>query len=96
MLNSLRRIIQRVNATSDLDEALNVIVEQIQHEMEVDVCSTYLLSQSSGGIVLMATRGLNPDAVARSELGAGEGLVGQVIRTGEPLNVDDAASHPQF
>ena len=96
MLNSLRRIIQRVNATSDLDEALNVIVEQIQHEMEVDVCSTYLLSQSSGGIVLMATRGLNPDAVARSELGAGEGLVGQVIRTGEPPNVDDAASHPQF
>lgn len=96
MLNSLRRIIQRVNATSDLDESLNVIVEQIQHEMQVDVCSVYLRSQPSGGNVLMATRGLNPAAVGQAELCAGEGLVGQVMRSGEPLNADDAAQHPHF
>ena len=45
---------------------------------------------------LFATEGLDPAAVHVTRLKPGEGLVGEIMRQGRPLNLSDAPSHPAF
>ena len=63
MLNTLRRIVQEVNSARDLAAALDIIVQRVREAMGTEVCSVYLLNPDIGRYVLMATEGLNKDAV---------------------------------
>jgi phosphotransferase system, enzyme I, PtsP len=45
---------------------------------------------------LFATRGLRPEAVHRTRLRVGEGLVGVIAASARPLALADAQSHPDF
>jgi phosphotransferase system, enzyme I, PtsP len=46
--------------------------------------------------VLMATEGLNKRSIGKVSMAANEGLVGLVGTREEPLNLEDAASHPRY
>ncbi len=63
--------------------------------MVAEVCSIYLL-RASGEMELFATEGLDPGAVHVTQMKPGEGLVGEIMRLGRPLNLSDAPSHPAF
>ena len=96
MLDSLRSIVQRVNAAGGLAEALEIIVDRVKFTLDVDVCSIYLLEPKQGRYLLMATRGLDQAAVKVASLSPSEGLVGVVASREEPINLDDAESHPRY
>ncbi|WP_304639183.1 phosphoenolpyruvate--protein phosphotransferase [Pseudomonas sp.] len=96
MLNTLRRIVQEVNAARDLPHALAIIVQRVREAMGTEVCSVYLLDPDSTRYVLMATEGLNKDAVGVVSLATNEGLIGYVGAREEPVNLEDAAAHPKF
>lgn len=96
MLDLLRRITQAVSTASSLDEALELIVNRVKQAMEVDACSVYLTDEESGAHTLMATLGLNVDAVGKVKLAKNDGLVGLVAERQEPVNVIDAADNPRF
>src|SRR5690348_17330929 len=96
MLDSLRSIVQDVNAADDLQTALDAIVHRVREVMGTEVCTVYLRDPNTGRLVFMANEGLNPDFVGKISLAGDEGLVGQVATREEPLNTDDAESHPSF
>jgi phosphotransferase system enzyme I (PtsP) len=96
MLDTLRRLIQEVNVARNLEQALAIIVQRIKQIIDADVCSVYLADSNTEQYVLMATEGLHPEAVGQVRLGPGEGLVGLVAQRAEPLNLDDAPSHPRY
>ncbi len=96
MLNALRKLVQEVNAASHLEEVLNLIVRRVRTEMATQVCSIYLFNNDSQRYILMATEGLNPNAIGKVSLALDEGLVGLVAKREEPINLDDAESHPQY
>jgi len=96
MLDLLRRIIQKVNSASDLQEALDIIVVDVRRVVEVDVASVYLFDADNGDYVLMATEGLRKDAIGHVRMNPDEGLVGMVARREEAVNLEDAASHPRY
>ncbi|HEY4732827.1 MAG TPA: phosphoenolpyruvate-utilizing N-terminal domain-containing protein, partial [Gammaproteobacteria bacterium] len=96
MLNTLRSIVQEVNAARDLDHALSIIVKRVKQTMQVDVCSVYLIDPVSQHYVLMASDGFRPDAIGKVRLKQGEGLVGVVGSTEEPLNLANAPDHPRY
>lgn len=96
MLSTLKRIVQEVNAAGDLAQALSIIVTRVKQSMKVDVCSVYLLDPASDDYVLMATDGLNPESVGVVRLRRGEGLISVVGESEEPLNLDDAPTHPRY
>lgn len=96
MLEILRRIVQEVNSAPDLSSALEVMVERVRLSMGTEVCSIYLLDHNANRYYLMATEGLNKAAVGQATLNFSEGLVGQVGMREEPINLDDAPSHPKF
>lgn len=95
MLQSLRSIVQEVNAARDLQTVLEIAVTRIKAAMATQVCSVYLRDGDSK-YVLMATDGLNENAVGKVRLGPREGLVGWVVVREEPINLDEAESHPSY
>jgi len=74
---------------------LHAVVRTIAVSMVAEVCSLYL-RRASGEMELFATEGLDPGAVHVTRLMPGEGLVGEIMRIGGPLNLSDAPSHAAF
>jgi phosphotransferase system enzyme I (PtsP) len=96
MLSTLRRIVQEVNAASDLKTALTIIVQRVKEAMDSDVCSVYLLAPETNRFVLMATDGLKKRSIGKVSMAPNEGLVGLVGTREEPLNLENAADHPRY
>ncbi len=76
-------------------QKLDMVVRIIAVSMVAEVCSLYL-ARKSGEMELFATEGLDPGAVHVTRLKPGEGLVGEIMRSGRPLNLSDAPAHPAF
>jgi phosphotransferase system enzyme I (PtsP) len=96
MLNTLRKIVQEVNAAKDLKAALGIIVQRVREAMGSQVCSVYLLDPETNRFVLMATEGLNKKAIGKVSMAPNEGLVGLVGTREEPLNLEHASEHPRY
>ena len=91
----LRQIREAMSAAAPAQARLDQVVRTIARSMVADVCSIYL-RRSSGELELFATQGLNPEAVHKTRLGPGQGLVGEVARAAEPIALSDAPLHPSF
>lgn len=96
MLEILRRVIQEVNAARDLTGALNIIVDRVQESMGTQACTVYLTNDDDTRYVFMATRGLNQSAVGSVSLSNDEGLVSYVGERAEPVNLENATTHPRY
>lgn len=96
MLSVLRKIVQEVSAAPDLETVLDLTVRRIQRAIHTQVCSIYLLDSVTQRYVLMATQGLNREAVGLASLSSTEGVVGLVGQRAEPLNLEDASVHPSY
>ena len=92
LLRRLREIMaEQTSAQTRLDKLVSVIAAN----MVAEVCSIYL--RRAGKVLeLFATEGLRPDAVHKTRLKEGEGLVGWVSETAEAVNLSDAPSDPHF
>ncbi len=92
LLRRLREIsAEPVNAQTRLDK----IVTQIAANMVAEVCSVYVL-RADQRLELYATEGLNREAVHLTTMQSGEGLVGLIARSAEPLALPEAHEHPSF
>ncbi|MBY8824592.1 phosphoenolpyruvate--protein phosphotransferase [Sphingomonas colocasiae] len=95
---SAREILTRLHdvmaARSNAQAKLNQVVNIVGEALDSEVCSIYLLRD--GVLELFATRGLKQEAVHVTKLALGEGLVGTIAEHVETLNLDEAASHPDF
>ena len=78
------------------DDSLDIMVNHVAEAMHVDVCSIYLLDERNKRYVLMASKGLKPEAVGHVSLSVGEGLVGLVGNREEIVNLDNAPKHERF
>lgn len=91
LLRKLREIMETGGVAQ---ERLDRLVAMIASTMVADVCSIYL---TRGAVhELFATEGLKSEAVHRTRLKHGEGLVGLVAETAQPLNIADAPHHERF
>ena len=81
-------------ARSTAQAKLNSVVKIIGEATDSEVCSIYLLRE--GVLELFATQGLDQAAVHVTKMAMGEGLVGTIAQNVEILNLDEAASHPDF
>jgi len=92
---ALRRLREVMAGSGSAQHRLDEIVRIIAAEMTAEVCSVYVL-RSGDFLELFATEGLNPEAVHVTRLAVGEGLVGTIAATAEPLHLPDAQSHEKF
>jgi len=92
LLKSLRQAMAQPGGGQ---QRLDTIVKLIATNMVAEVCSVYL-KRDEENLELCATEGLNPGAVHKSRLKVGEGLVGRIARSGDPVNSKDAEHEPGF
>ena len=95
MLDALRHIVQDMDAAPSFRVALDMIVARVSMILDVEVCSIFLRDRA-GRFHFVANEGLNTDLVGQLSLAANEGLVGLVAERAEPINLEDASSHPRF
>ncbi|MXN65193.1 phosphoenolpyruvate--protein phosphotransferase [Stappia sp. GBMRC 2046] len=91
----LRRLREVMAEPINAQERLDKIVVLIAANVVAEVCSVYIL-RADGMLELYATEGLNRDAVHKTSLGVGEGLVGLIAADARPLNLPNAQAHPAF
>jgi phosphotransferase system enzyme I (PtsP) len=91
----LRRLREIMAEPVSAQDRLDKIVILIAANMVAEVCSVYVM-RADGTLELFATEGLNREAVHRTTMVAGEGLVGLIASTAEPLALSDAQAHPAF
>ncbi|KAJ56001.1 peptidase [Actibacterium mucosum KCTC 23349] len=94
-----RKLLQRLRDTlaeaGEGQERLDRITHLIADSMRTGVCSIYLFRDAET-LELCSTEGLNPDAVHQTRMRVGEGLVGRVAATSQPINTGDAPSERGF
>ncbi len=95
---SAREILVRLHdvmaARTAAQAKLNQVADIIAEALDSEVASIYLLRE--GVLELFSTHGLDQAAVHVTTLALGEGLVGTIAQNVETLNLDEAASHPDF
>ncbi|CAA9360315.1 MAG: Phosphocarrier protein kinase/phosphorylase, nitrogen regulation associated [uncultured Microvirga sp.] len=91
----LRRLREMLAEPVSAQTRLDRIVVLIASNMVAEVCSVYVM-RAEGDLELYATEGLNREAVHLTTMKKGEGLVGLIAATAEPLALSDAQSHPAF
>ena len=93
---SPRRLLARLReAMAHGSAPLEELVHLVAVELVSEVCSVYAVRP--GEILeLVATEGLNPQAIGRTRLRIGEGIIGLCAATGGIMNLPDAQNHPAF
>jgi phosphotransferase system, enzyme I, PtsP len=98
-VTGIRRLLRRLRdimaRSGTAQERLDHIVALVAAEMVAEVCSAYVM-RAGEVLELFATVGLRPEAVHRTRLHVGEGLVGVIAATARPLALADAQQHPDF
>ena len=76
-------------------ERLDRIVKLIACGLVAEVCSIYL-RRDDQTLELCATQGLKPEAVHQTRLRVGQGLVGRIAESAEPINTTNAPATRGF
>lgn len=91
----LRRMHDAVAEEVSVQQRLDELTRIIASHIVADVCSIYL-RRPDDELELYSTEGLNREAVHKTRLKWGEGLVGSVAATMKPLVTAEAPLHPSF
>jgi phosphotransferase system enzyme I (PtsP) len=98
-LTPFRRLLRRLRdiMAADLpaEQRLQQTVSLIAADMVAEVCSVYVM-RAGEVLELFATHGLRREAIHKTRLRVGEGLVGDIAAHARPLALSDAQSHPNF
>ena len=90
----LRRLREVMAEPETGQKRLDKIVTLIASNMVAEVCSIYVMRANV--LELYATEGLKREAVHKSKLRVGEGLVGLIADQAIGLNLTEAPDHPAF
>jgi phosphotransferase system enzyme I (PtsP) len=91
----LRRLRDTMAEEGQGQARLDHITHLIADSMRADVCSIYLFRDLQT-LELCATQGLLAEAVHKTRMRLGEGLVGRVAKTARTVNTADAPGTPGF
>ena len=91
----LKRLKETLSELGEAQARLDEIVKIIAVSMKSEVCSIYLLNRKNN-LELYATEGLQSKAVHYSELNVGQGLVGKIAATAEPIKTSQVSKTKGF
>ncbi len=98
-MSSSRRLLARLRdimaGGGRVQERLDRIVRAIANDLVAEVCSVYIL-RTGEVLELFANVGLLPEALHRTRLNMGEGLIGVIAARARSIALSDAQSHPAF
>jgi len=91
----LRRLRDVMAGGGKAQSRLDKIVTIVAADMVAEVCSVYVMRPGEV-LELFANKGFKPEAVHKTRLRVGEGLVGDIAAHARPLALAEAQTHPNF
>ena len=86
---------QQLSMTTDPDELFEQILNAARKVFRFENAIIRLIDQETKLLVTVASYGYTDDVIA-PEIHVGEGIMGTVAKTGEPLLIRDIAEHPSY
>jgi len=94
-LGALRAIDIAITASLDLRVVLNIFLDQVTSLMNVDAADVLLLNTRTHALEYAAGRGFRSHGIGRRRLRLGEGVVGRVALTYQPISVPNLGEAPE-
>jgi Nif-specific regulatory protein len=85
-----------VTSSLDLDEIFQSIMATIERSLKLEKGSLVLYDESSETLRLVAAIGLSADEIDKGVYQLGEGVIGKVYESGEPVLIRSVANDPLF
>jgi phosphotransferase system, enzyme I, PtsP len=95
-LQLLEEVGTLIGQSEETRATLQQIVSLVAERLDMEVCSVYRYDAGGDNLILVATRGLDPESVGAVRMGVNEGLTGFVIERREPVMAVDALAHPRY
>lgn len=85
-----------LSSSKSIEETLGLTLDAVEDILKADRCSILLLDKNTNELVLRAARGTRAGAVGKLRLRSDQGLAGEALRSGLPVNVPDTDREPLF
>jgi len=95
-LRALYRVSQAVSASLDLERVVAQVLSILTEDLAMQRGTLALLDPETGELAIEVAHGLSPAEKERGRYRAGEGVVGRVLETGEPMVVPNIGAEPLF
>jgi sigma-B regulation protein RsbU (phosphoserine phosphatase) len=98
-VTSLRGLIEvssAINSMMGFDQLLANIMDVAKRVMSAEASALFLLDEKTNELVISTAQGGASSDVKEVRIPAGAGIVGAVVKTGQPVNVPDVTKDPRF
>lgn len=95
-IDHLKEISTWISFAHDLNQLLELILETGTSIMRAKASSLLLLDQKTNKLYFKVTTGMKKDELKQFEIKLGQGIVGHVAKTGEPLLIKDVAKDKRW
>jgi Nif-specific regulatory protein len=95
-LSAILHISQVLTSSFDLEMNLRAVMESLAGQLDMQRGCVFLLDQLSRELQIVAAYGLTREEIQRGKYRIGEGIVGRVIETGQPMLIPNIGEEPKF
>ena len=96
MLKALGHIVQEVSSCDDFAAAMDILVHRVRETIGTQACTVFLIDPNKQHYVMMATDGLNPQAIGNTIVDLDAGIIALIGQREEPINLSNAPDHPKY
>ncbi len=95
-LSAILHISQVLTSSFDLEKNLHAVMQSLGGQLEMQRGCVFLLDKPSRELKIVAAYGLTREEIQRGKYRIGEGIVGRVIESGQPMFVPNIGQEPKF
>ncbi len=95
-LDLINRINQIFSQSLDLRKAFDHVVSALKKELKMERATLVLLDTATGEFEIKIADGLTEEQIKRGRYRVGEGITGEVVKTGKAVGVPDISREPKF
>ncbi|WP_420628453.1 GAF domain-containing protein [Candidatus Leptofilum sp.] len=92
-LNTLIHITQTITSSLDLQEVIRLTIQQVHDSWDIEASSLWLLDESTQTLRVLTNVGTAVEELSKIELNIDQGIVGQVVSTGQPIYTNDVSNN---
>jgi len=96
VLAVLFEISHEINASLNLDEVLANAATQVKRLIDYEIFAVLLPEQNTGDLYIRFAIGHRPEVVEHWRIPVGDGIIGEVARTGQVIRVGDVLKDPRY
>ncbi len=95
-LEAVLEVSRVLTGSFDLQENLTAAMETLGIMLDLERGCVFLRDEETDELRIVAAHGLTRDEISRGIYKAGEGIVGSVIESGQPMFIPDIGAEPKF